>query len=185
MPPTFLIIDCGYTSRLLGCPRTGPTDELLAHPNLFAIKDTVWGDAENPPFSLFNGALQKDFDTLQASCPPLDGVIIFRFGSSENAPLVETVKMVASYDFCSFFEIDTIYYQADRREAYEEQGMSYEEAEAKVKEEMREICDEDLEDPESFDSESSDYYCGTLYKVLKIQEKDHKIFILTFDSESG
>ena len=183
MTSTYLVIHCGYTSRLLGCPRTGPTDELLAHPNLFAIKDTLWcRQVGKPPLSLFNGVTQEEFDGLQVICPPLDGIIIFRFGPSENGPLVDTVKLVSAYDFCSFFSIDDVYAHPLQEVYEEEQGMDCEDAKDKVMGELRPVEDGDLD---SFDPVSSDYYAGTLYRVVVIKEGDRKVYILTFDSESG
>ena len=94
----YLIINCGYTSRLID-----KVDEMETKP--IFIYDRVWGDG-----------LTK-YDCTDAEIDMLidlhdivtDGTIVFRYSENEQINIVETVKMLQRFEHCGFFYIDQYY----------------------------------------------------------------------------
>lgn len=93
----YLIVDCGYTSRLIE-----HFDEM--DPKPIFIYDSLWGDG-----------LTK-FDCTDAEVEKMciygiisDGTIVFRYKDNDQFSIVETVKMLQQFRHCAFFYIDDYY----------------------------------------------------------------------------
>lgn len=151
----YLIVDCGYTSRLIE-----HYDEMEIKP-LF-IFDDLWGegltrfDTTDEDVELFFD--HEDIDHIDT------GTIVF--GSNDNLKIVNIVKMLQVFHHCDFFYIDD-YYGVDPEEDHPE---------------LRDIIDADLD---NFVKDGDEYYHGTLYRVDITQTPNTKVMTLHFDSESG
>lgn len=114
----FLVVDCGYTSRLIR-----HYDDMEVKPIL--IYDDVLGSG----LTRFNNVYDEELETILASgIRDLSGVIVFRLVDDE-VKIADIIKMLQRFAHCAFFFIDRCY-----GECFDD-GV-----------ERREIIDSDLDD---------------------------------------
>jgi len=152
----YLIVNCGYTSRLLN------DTENLEKICLIYIWDELWG-SEGATF--YNGCKQKTLDMLNGEMSERlnSGTIGFRYNDEDDFSIISCVQDIISKNHCAFFMIEDRYGEEDEN-----------------KSDM--ITDEDID---NFEERKDKFYCGTLYQVSVVKKPCLTIRYLKFDTESG
>lgn len=160
----YLIVNCGYTSRLL-------KHYAEMNPKPSFIWDKLWGEG------LVNfDTPSEELETIKKLFPDQTdlsyGTIAFRYRDEEKFNIVKTVEMLGGFQHCAFFYINRNYWRGTEG----------------IDDPPRRIKDSDLD---NFVKDGPDYYCGTLYEVRRFQVKrtdttvPMKVTYLVFDTESG
>lgn len=156
----YLIVNCGYTARLVKHVR-----KMIPKP-IF-----IWDNLQGDGLYCYQDPEEAVKLSKIVGYEIKSGTICFKYDNPEEFDIIETIKMLQGFRHCAFFYIDDTYGWDEDEDGEDTRRM---------------ITNEDLK---SFDNKQQfggdEYYCGTLYKCKHIEKDDMNITFMTFDTESG